>query len=477
MKKVLFSLLVFFIVHPRSFGQEFELGNLYKADSKFFQIGLLSASDTGWNLNIFHDHKGQSWEFDRHLERTAVHHTEDVKRKSNFLFHYQIGDTNGYVYEHRAGINDREIWLKHDHASEPVKLLHLVKIRGEFPTLRIELVSRGILLWYSPIQLTDEENSTLQLVEYSAGGNQLFNWEIALNKPDKLLRKLRLDVHDGNVFLTTKEFEISPVEKRAFKANYRYVLYLFPYGSDSVTTHLLHPEGLFPLMPLIKIENDELLSFCFAGKKNNRKQHFLCETRINTLTSDRTVEKYDLREMELPRNSLTYRWMSRSFFGLRAIGVESSDSSWTLTAEFRDYRVVGNSASGPVISYLFGPIALIRRDPSGLKLSLIEKYQHSANDNGTHLSYFAYRTDSSRVFVHTRSHRYFLGHPRLRSIYKQPNIQVSEVSNDDLTVRVTKLPTIEQKIAPHWRDTFVKDQEIVVPVSGKKLIGLGKLRP
>jgi len=116
MKKVLLSLIVFMINQFWSVGQEFELGTLYKADSKFFQIGLLSTSDTGWNLNIFHDHKGQSWEFDQDLKRTTVLTTDDVKRNSNFLFHYQIGDTNGYVYEHRAGINDREIWLKHDQA-------------------------------------------------------------------------------------------------------------------------------------------------------------------------------------------------------------------------------------------------------------------------------------------------------------------------------------------------------------------------
>ncbi len=477
MKKVLLSLIVVMINQFWSVGQEFELGTLYKADSKFFQIGLLSTPDTGWNLNIFHDHKGQSWEFDQDLKRTTVLTTDDVKRKSNFLFHYQIGDTNGYVYEHRAGINDREVWLKHDQASEPVKLLHLVKIRGEFPALRIEQVSRGILLWYSPIQLTDEANATLELIEYSAGGDQLLNWEISLNKPEKLLRKLRLDVHEGKVFLTTKEFDMSPVEKRAFKANYSYVMYSFPFGSDSVTTQLLHPEGLFPLMPLIKIDKNQLLSFCFAGKKNNRKQQFLCETTINTLTSERTEKKHELSELELPRNALTYRWMSRSFYGLRAMNVQSSDSSWTLTAEFRDYRVVGNSASGPVISYIFGPIALIHKDPSGLKLSVIEKYQHSANDNGTHLSYFAYKTDSSRVFVQTTSHRYFLGLPWLRSIYKRSNIQISEVSNDDMTVKITELPRFEQKIAPHWRDAFVWDQEIVVPVSGKKLIGLGKLKP
>jgi len=477
MKKSLALLCALFAFAHQAAGQEFELGTLYKADSKFFQIGLLSALDTSWNLNIFHDHRGQSWEFNSDLERTAVLKTEDIKRKSNFLFHYQIGDTNGFIYEHRAGINNKEIWLKHDHSDEPVKLLNFNKVRGKFPGVRFELVSDGILVWYSPIQISDQANSSVHLVEYSARGSQMFNWEISLDKPDKLVRKLRLDIHDGMVFLTVKQFEASPVEKRAFKANYSYVLYSFPYGSDDVTTHLLHPEGLFPLMPLVKIEDDHLRSFCFAGKKNNRKQHFLCETKINMRTSERITEKYDLRKLGLPRNALTYRWISRSFYGLRAMSARTSDSSWTLTAEFRDYRIVGNSASGPVISYVFGPIAVIRKDPSGMRASVIEKYQHSTNDNATHLSYFSFRTDSSHVFVHTKSHHYFLGRPWLKSIYKRANIQVIEMDDQDLSLQVSELPRLDQKVAPHWRDAFMRNQEIVVPVSGKKLIGLGKLRP
>ena len=477
MKNILITLHAMFIANFRAVGQEFELGTLYKADSKFYQIGLLSPSDTGWNLNIFSDHKGESWAFNRDLERLTVQRSEKVKRKSDFLFHFQIGDTNGYIYEHQTGINKREIWLKQDHSDEPVKLLQFSKIRGEFPKLRFELLRKGILAWYSPIQLSEEANSKVQFVEFSASGIQNFNWDITLNKPDKLIRMLRLDVHKNTILLTTKEFEISPVEKRAFKANYGYVLYSFPYASNEVNTYLLHPEGVFPLLPLINIEKNQLTAYCFAGKKNDRKQRYLCETKINTNTTERTSKMYDLQTLGLPRNQLTYRWLSQSFYGLRVLDVSNTDSSWTLTAEFRDYRIIGNSASGPVISYVFGPVALIRKDPSGLNLSVIEKYQQSANDHATHLSYYECKTDSSRVFVHTKGHRYFLGRPWLRSISKRANIQITEVSNDDLSIEVIELPRLEQKIAPHWRDAFRIDQEIVVPVSGKKYIGLGKLRP
>ncbi len=372
------------------------------------------------------------------------------------------------------GMNEMKVILHQLPSNEQTEILSFPRDQGEFPLLHYFKTDTSFIVWHSLREERGQSSAFLLFTEFSIQGEQLSNWQIDLKKPLDLVKVIRCSLVGKQVILLVKEFNRSPVEKRAGRVNYKYSILKSDFGFDQYERFEVSPQKYYSNTPLVRFDGRYCLAISICGKKSVEKQKLLHSTLIDLEGNSVKNSIFELSELNIPKNRFTYRRFSKSHIGLQTTGFINHSEQWTVILESRNIQYLGMDGNRPILSYQFGPVLVLnwQKNLDSITTSVLNKNQFSFDDDAVAISGKFVRDRENLFYFFNDNSSSFLGIPITKRIEHQTHYRIAEFQNDKKPHISEMEISLPRKRLPLWNLAITEDNTLILPVQDKQSISL-----